>query len=271
MPSYLADYHTHTHLSGDSRSLLLENLQAAVRGGIPELCMTEHWNLLNQRGERLPAHYDFGPVLQQWEKLKGVWSHQVEVRVGIELGNSIVDTAAVQACLDFPELDFIIGSLHSTSPKLGGAGIFTYAKSCTDSRQAHLVLEDYIAQMEELVEAGTFDVLGHIIYPLRYFSPDLHLSLEPWQERLDEILRRVIQTGKGIELNTTQGTTIRQWEPILSRYRELGGEILTLGSDAHRPQFIGAGFPEACTLLRTLGYRWICTYRQRTPQFHALA
>src|SRR5699024_10171915 len=57
MPSYLADYHTHTHLSGDSKSQLWENLNAACQAGIPELCMTEHWNLLNQRGERLPTHY----------------------------------------------------------------------------------------------------------------------------------------------------------------------------------------------------------------------
>ena len=133
-----------------------------------------------------------------------------------------------------------------------------------------MVLEDYIKQMEALVDAGTFDVLGHIIYPLRYFSPNLHLSLDPWQEQLDEILRRVIHSGKGIEFNTTQGTTIRQWAPLLTRYRELGGEILTLGSDAHRPQFIGAGFQEAAQMLQHLGYRYVCTYRQRTPQFHPL-
>ena len=209
-------------------------------------------------------------MIRQWEELKDTWAHRIEVRVGIELGNSIVDTAAVQVCLDFPELDFVIGSLHSVSLDMGGVGIFTYAKSCTDSQQAHMVLEDYIKQMEALVDAGTFDVLGHIIYPLRYFSPNLHLSLEPWQEQLDEILRRVIHSGKGIEFNTTQGTTIRQWAPLLTRYRELGGEILTLGSDAHRPQFIGAGFQEAAQMLQHLGYRYVCTYRQRTPQFHPL-
>ena len=125
MPSYLADYHTHTHLSGDSKSYLWENLNAACQAGIPELCMTEHWNLLNQRGERLPTHYDFQAVLDQWAAIKDDWSHRVEVRVGIELGNSTVDTAAVQACLDFPELDFVIGSLHSVSLDLGGIGIFT--------------------------------------------------------------------------------------------------------------------------------------------------
>ncbi len=270
MPSYLADYHTHTHLSGDSKSQLWENLNAACQAGIPELCMTEHWNLLNQRGERLPTHYDFDAVLNQWAALKDDWSHRVEVRVGIELGNSTVDTAAVQACLDFPELDFVIGSLHSVSLDLGGIGIFTYAKSCTDPQRANSVLEDYIRQMEELVEVGTFDVLGHIIYPLRYFSPDFHLTLDPWQDRLDEILRQVIHSGKGIELNTTQGTTVRQWLPLLTRYRELGGEILTLGSDAHRPQFIGAGFQEAAQMLQHLGYRYVCTYRQRKPQFHSI-
>ena len=71
-------------------------------------------------------------------------------------------------------------------------------------------------------------------------------------------------------MNTTQGTTVRQWLPLLTRYRELGGEILTLGSDAHRPQFIGAGFQEAAQMLQHLGYRYVCTYRQRKPQFHSI-
>lgn len=270
MPPYLADYHTHTHISGDSRSTLLENLTQAHRVGLSELCMTEHWNLLNQKGERLPTHYDFTPSLQQWAALRDTWSGRVEVRLGIELGNSTVDTAAVEACLKLPELDFVIGSLHSMSLARNGLGIFTCAKACTDLVVAHDVLEDYIQQMEELAQAGTFDVLGHIIYPLRYFPSHLQLSLEPWQDRLDGILKRVIDGGKGMELNTSQGPTIRQWAPLLARYRALGGEIITLGSDAHRPEYIGAGFEQAVELLQSLGYRWICTYRQRTPHFHPI-
>lgn len=270
MPPYLADYHTHTYISGDSHSTLLENITQAHRIGLSELCMTEHWNLLNQKGERLPTHYDFAPVLQQWEELKNTWAGRIDVRIGIELGNSTVDTDAVEKCLTLPELDFVIGSLHSTSLSLGGVGIFTYAKSCTDPTLAQRVLEDYIQQMEELVQAGTFDVLGHIIYPLRYFPAEFHLSLDPWQDRLDGILRQVIESGKGMEFNTTQGSTIRAWIPLLTQYRALGGEIITLGSDAHRPACIGAGFDQAVELLQTLGYRWVCTYRQRTPQFHSI-
>lgn len=271
MSMYLADYHTHTHISGDSRSKLRDNVSAAYQAGISELCMTEHWNLLNQRGDRLPTHYDFTPVIQQWAELKEEWQDRLDVRVGIELGNSMVDTPAVQACLNLPELDFVIGSLHSVSLKLGGVGIFTQAKSCPDTATAHTILADYVQQLDELVQAGTFDVLGHIIYPLRYFPPELQLSLEPWQDQLDQILRQVIDQGKGIEFNTSQGSTIYQWTPLLTRYRDLGGEVLTLGSDAHTPQYIGAGFQEACALLRSLGYRWVCTYRQRIPRFHALA
>lgn len=270
MPPYLADYHTHTHISGDSRSTLLENITQAHHIGLPELCMTEHWNLLNQKGERLPTHYDFAAVLREWEQLKPLWADRIDVRLGIEMGNSIVDTTAVEEGLKFPELDFVIGSLHSVSLSMGGVGIFTCAKSCTEKALAQQVLEDYIQQTEELVQAGTFDVLGHIIYPLRYFPAQFQLTLEPWQERLDHILTCVIDSGKGIEFNTSQGSTIRQWIPLLTRYRALGGNIITLGSDAHRPEFIGAGFHEAVELLQTLGYRWVCTYRQRTPQFHSI-
>ncbi|OUN25431.1 hypothetical protein B5G37_04270 [Pseudoflavonifractor sp. An85] len=270
MPLYLADYHTHTYISGDSRSTLLENITQAHRVGLSELCMTEHWNLLNQKGERLPTHYDFSPLLQQWEQLQDTWANRIQVRLGIELGNSTVDTAAVEEGLKLPELDFVIGSLHSMSLARDGVGIFTCAKACTDRTLALDVLEDYIQQMEALVEAGTFDVLGHIIYPLRYFPTQFQLSLEPWQDRLEEILKKVIESGKGMEFNTSQGSTIRQWIPLLTQYRALGGEIITLGSDAHRPEYIGAGFDQAVELLRSLGYRWVCTYRQRTPKFHSI-
>ena len=132
------------------------------------------------------------------------------------------------------------------------------------------LLEDYVLQMEELVKTGTFDVLGHIIYPLRYLPQAYELTLEPWEERLTALMRQIVQSGKGIELNTTQGTTLTQWTWVLERYRQVGGEIITLGSDAHQPGYIGAGFQQALELLEYNGFRWLCTYRRRIPCFHRL-
>ena len=270
MLRYRSDYHTHTRLSGDSKSTLLENAKAAQRAGVAELCTTEHWNLLDQQGNRLPATYDFSPVLQQWRQLRNRWAGKVELRVGIELGNSTVDTAAVEDALRLPQLDFVIGSLHSTSLDWGGIGIYTAAKACRSRQEAVRLLEDYITQLETLVDAGTFDVLGHIIYPLRYLPEEYQLSLEPWEDRLASLLTRTSQMGKGIEFNTTQGTTLTQWIWVLELYRRMGGEIITLGSDAHRPEFIGAGFDQALSMLEQIGFRWVSTYRRRTPCFHRL-
>ena len=121
--------------------------------------------------------------------------------------------------------------------------------------------------LEELVQTKGWDVLGHVIYPLRYIPAEHGLDLRPWWDRLAEIFRAVISQGKGIELNTSAGTTVEQWREVLALYRDLGGEVLTLGSDAHRPQFMAAAFPQALELLRALGFRWLCVYRRRTPLF----
>lgn len=270
MLRYVSDYHTHTYISGDSKSTLMENARAARAAGVAELCMTEHWNLLDQQGNRLPTSYDFEPVLQQWRRLRNRLAGQVELRVGIEVGNSTVDTQAVDRCLGLPQLDFVIGSLHSTSLSYGGIGIYTAAKACTSRQGAEVILEDYIRQMEELAVTDSYDVLGHIIYPLRYLPAEYQLTLEPWEDRLAALLRQVIDSGRGIELNTTQGTTVEGWQWLLKLYRNLGGQIITLGSDAHQARYIGAGFPQAQALLEACGFQWVCTYRRRTPCFHAL-
>ena len=72
---------------------------------------------------------------------------------------------------------------------------------------------------------------------------------------------------RSIELNTSAGATVEQWRDVLELYRDLGGEVLTLGSDAHRPQHMAAAFPQALELIRETGFRWLCVYRQRTPLF----
>ena len=240
---YLSDYHFHTLCSSDSPAPL------------------------DQQGNRLPAVYDWGPSLAQWKKLRSRWPGRLELRLGVEVGNGVLDPAAVDASLTLPELDFVIGSLHSQSARAGGLGIFTAARACAGKEEGTAILDDYMDMLEELVDTQGWDVLGHIIYPLRYIPAEYGLDLRPWRDRLAEILRRVISQGKGIEFNTSAGATVDQWRDVLALYRDLGGQVLTLGSDAHRPQHMAAAFPEALELIRETGFRWLCVYRSRTPLF----
>ena len=264
---YLSDYHFHTLCSSDSPATLTEQAKAAMAACVQEICVTDHWNLLDQQGNRLPTVYDWGPSLAQWRKLRNRWTGKLELRLGVEVGNGVLDPAAVDASLTIPELDFVIGSLHSQSAAAGGRGIFTAAHECTKKEDGVAIIDDYMDMLEELVGTRGWDVLGHVIYPLRYIPAEYGLDLHPWWDRLAEIFRRVISQGKGIEFNTSAGATVDQWREVLALYHDLGGEVLTLGSDAHRPQHMAAAFSEALALIRELGLRYLCVYRRRTPLF----
>ena len=78
------------------------------------------------------------------------------------------------------------------------------------------------------------------------------------------------QAGRAIEVNTWCGRTVTQWQPLLELYRDCGGEIVTVGSDAHTPADVGKGVRAACALLRECGFRRVCTYEKHQPVFHTL-
>lgn len=264
---YLSDYHFHTLCSSDSSASLGRQAVAAMAAGVRDICVTDHWNLLDQQGRRLPLAYDWKPSLEQWKRLRNRWPGKLEIRLGVEVGNGVLNPAAVDASLTIPELDFVIGSLHSQSAAAGGRGIFTVAHECTKKEDGAAIIDDYMDMLEELVQTDGYDVLGHVIYPLRYIPPEYGLDLHPWWDRLAEVLRTVIRRGRGIELNTSAGATVEQWRDVLELYRDLGGEVLTLGSDAHRPAHMAAAFPQAVELIRETGFRWLCVYRGRSPLF----
>ena len=97
------------------------------------------------------------------------------------------------------------------------------------------------------------------------------LDVKRYWDQIEAILKCVVESGRGIECNTSRGQG--PWLPgrdILRRYRELGGEIITLGSDAHTPEFVGEGIREGQELLRECGFRYICTFRELKPIFHKL-
>ena len=99
---------------------------------------------------------------------------------------------------------------------------------------------------------------------------DVPVSLERYYDRIRAILRTAVENGRGMEVNTYRGRTIAEWEPILALYRECGGEILTVGSDAHVPSGVGKGIREALELMAHCGFRYVCTYDKHKPVFHKL-
>lgn len=260
---YLIDYHTHTKCSFDSEAELADMVLAAQAAGLRELCVTDHCDLIDEHGQRV---YDlnWAPLLAQFDETEFFqYRENFILRFGLEFGMGHVDPPCSEAILAQPELDFVIGSVHNYSPERG-SGDF-YLSDMSTPEACGTILEDYFFSMRQLVRIPYFDILGHIIYPFRYTGSNA--SILDWMDQVDYLLKEVIRSDRGIEVNTDRGRQIKDWIPILKRYRELGGEIVTVGSDAHEPRHVGLGVPEACQLLKSLGFKTVCVYNKHRPSF----
>ena len=262
---YLADFHTHTRLSPDSEADALEMAQAARQAGMKELCFTDHVDLLDFNGR--PSGFDgWGPYLKQFHALS---VPGLTLRLGVELGEAWENPELAAYIVSQPELDFVIGSVHNLDSAHGGTDLY-FIDYSTEENCYH-TLKIYMDCLALQVAQDTFDILGHIIYPLRYMNGKAgqHIRLDPFFSQLEEIMKTLIRKDKGIEVNTCRGRTVEEWREVLALYRDCGGRIVTLGSDAHRPQDMSKGIPQAAMLLKEFGFD-LAVYEKRQPTFHTL-
>lgn len=264
---YLVDYHTHTQCSPDSRAPLDQMVRAASAAGLSELCTTDHFDLQDEEGGRVSA-LDWDPILDQYRLAAPQAAGQgIQLRLGLELGGAQVDPACAAAVLAGAELDFVIGSVHNLSPGRGGRDF--YFLDYHTPQACYQALDDYFDSLAALAVLDCFDVMGHIIYPLRYMQkiPGHPVALEGYQDRLRALLTTLADRGRGIEVNTWCGRTLEEWRPVLALYRVCGGELVTIGSDAHVPESVGNGMAQAQELLKETGFRYLTVFNRRTPQF----
>lgn len=268
---YLADYHTHTLCSPDARNSMTEMAAAAAAAGLDEICFTDHvepleWNTTIPLAE----DYDWQALERAFAEAKAAVGDTIRLRLGIELGDAPWGFARTEELLSkAPELDFIIGSIHTLPPPVAmDAAFFTPA----DETEARAGMADYLTQVERLVRWGRFHVVGHLTLPLRYLNErrGFHLTFDGFEAEMEEILRLVIQKGLGIEVNTNHGNAPLPDGKWLRMYRQLGGEIITLGSDAHQTAGVGCAIREGQELLRQCGFRRFCTFDRGTPVWHEL-
>ena len=265
---YLADYHTHTCCSPDSDAPLTEMAAAAERMGLGELCTTDHCDLLGLEGERL-EQWSWAGILGQYRA--AAESSGIKVTLGLELGGAPEDRLMARAILSQAAPDFVIGSIHNQSRVVGGRDF--YVLDYPDEAACRWIMKSYFNSLTDLANMpDCYDVIGHITYPLRYMNGrgGQKIALTDFREQLEALLRLVVEWGRGIEVNTNRGREVEAWREILALYRSVGGEIVTIGSDAHRPEDVGLGIAEAAALLRESGFRYWTAFTKREPRFVAL-
>lgn len=267
----LWDCHMHSSFSADSPTPMEHMIQKAIDLGLQGITFTEH---LDPDYPKTPENLDFSLDIPSYQKkleeLSIIYKDRIEIRFGIETGLQMhLDTYFHDLVSQIP-FDFVIGSSHVVH------GYDPYYPDFFEGRKEFLCYMEYFESiLENLSVCHDFDVYGHIDYVVRYGpNKNREYSYGRYQDILDEILRKLISMGKGIELNTG-GYHYGLGEPnpctgIIRRYRELGGEIITVGADAHTPDKIAFAFNKACDVLKTCGFQYYTVFKNRKPEFFPL-
>lgn len=263
---FLADCHNHTCCSKDSDAPLVRVAQQAARVGLSMVCTTDHMDLLTREGTVL-EDWSWAPVLEQHRLAREAGIPGLELRLGAEMNAAHVFPERNRRLVEMVELDLAVGAVHNMSAALGGEDFILWHYADEDT--CYRALDDYFDSLLTLSRLDFIDVLAHIPYTLRYMNErdGNHITLERYRERLEDIFTNLINRGAGVEVNTNRGKSLEVYRPLLEQYRSLGGEIVTLGTDAHTPEDIGKGIGDAAGLLKELGFRYYTVYRRRRPEF----
>lgn len=255
----IVDYHTHSTWSVDGTMSVEQALAQCQRSGVVEIAFTEHMDL-GQPGNRGSA-VSIGPYLRELEAMQAAVP-DVRIVRGVEAGLCRRNLANSEAYLDQAELDFVIASVHSFWHKdLFGVDV---ARGRTGAEFLRLYYEEMLFVVEKF---SRLCVVGHLDYPLRYF-PLSEEDLLSCSDVIDEILQTLVRRGGGLEVNLAGARVIGRPHPplwVLQRFRELGGRIVTMGSDAHHVSQIARDWHDGVALLREAGFPSITRYRNMKP------
>ncbi|MCI8863172.1 MAG: histidinol-phosphatase HisJ family protein [Lachnospiraceae bacterium] len=264
-----ADFHLHSSFSGDSDTAPEQIVETGLLKGLSAVCFTDHFDA-DYPYDNVCFMLDTEAYLERVLELRSAYEGRIEIGFGVELGLQPHLGELYRSYVGQYPFDFVIGSTHLMDGK--DPYYASFWEDCAPKDGIRRFLE---ITLENMKAFDDFDVYGHLDYIVRY------APLEPkrffygdYGDLMDEILRFLISRGKGIEVNTggyKAGLGCPNPCPeVLRRYRELGGEIVTMGSDAHAAEYVGGFMDTARDVLRDCGFRYFTVFRGREAVFVAL-
>ena len=259
------DYHMHTIVSFDGHDRGLQMAQAAKAAGLKEICFTDHLDY-DPLGTMPNIAFDTAQYNAEYDALE---VPGLVIRRGMEFGLARDNVELFKKDLKRRHFDFVLGSMHFVDD------LDVYFQPYWDGKTVFQAERRYLEETLECVKIHEdFDVLAHLTY---ISKTHCHPAPRPvpyaeHRELIDEILKTLAAKGKGLEINTSGVDRCGGFLPTADyfrRFKELGGEIVTVGSDAHRSDRVGQYSHEACAILGEI-FGYVCTFADRKPVFHKL-
>lgn len=264
-----SDYHVHTSFSSDCSAPMEEVIKNAISEGVQELALTDHVDF-DFPGTPGTFLIDYDEYLGTFNRLKNLYCNKINLLLGVEIGCQPHIVNKIDHLIKKYPFDFVICSTH-TVDRMNCAGNTFFENQ--EPMQAYIrYLENVLINIKK---CSNYDVCGHLDFIVRYNpAPDKKFHYQDFSDLINTILRTIVETGHGLEVNTAgYRYGLDRAHPsleVLQRYREMGGEIVTIGSDAHRPEHVGNHFESACELLKAAGFSYITRFKKRKPIFTSI-
>lgn len=268
--SISADYHLHTDFSSDSETPMEEMILAGIKAGLRTMCFTEHLDYdypVPEDAPFLTFLLDTDAYLKKTKELASKYTGKCEVLFGIELGIQPHLYDDLKKITTFYPFDFVIGSTHLVD------GVDPYYPDFFDGYGERRAYERYFEHCVENIKAfPQLDSFGHLDYIVRYGpNQNKYYSYKEYSDYIDEILKLLVYNGIALEVNTGSfkyGMNVTNPDfDIIKAYHKMGGELITVGSDAHVPMFVANKFDLVNELLTQAGFKYYTEFKERKATF----
>lgn len=268
------DYHLHSSFSSDADYDIIDIIKSAQKKDINSICITDHYDMdfpIYPDEPDMTFYLNTEEYYKRMSSVKEQFAPDFDLRIGVELGMMPhIGDKLNDYVFSHPELDFIIASVHIVD------GFDPYRPDYFVGKTDYQAYLRYFETILDSLKVFTnYNVLGHMDYILRYGKTKAdNFKATDYYDIFKEIINIIVQNGKGLEINT--GSLYKNLDfphphkDILKLYKDAGGEIITIGSDAHKPEYIGYGFDKAKEILSSLGFKYYCTFSKQSPEFHSI-
>lgn len=270
----MIDCHTHTNNSPDAENSPLDMVKQGISLGLDVMAITDHcevnmWYPKKHYKQTFDYDgYDYMSSLKKSladsTKLKHEFKDKITILSGVELGQASMDFNLAEKILLEHEFDFVIGSVHQIY------GFPDFFIIDYDNVNVDTLLRAYFLNVLKLCKWGRFDILGHLTYPIRYLSEKgITVDMSKFNPIIEEIFKTIIGNGVGIEVNSS-GLRQKCGIPFPSveyvqMYKDFGGTIVSVGSDAHSVEQLGKNVQECIDMVKSCGFEYLTYFKDREP------
>lgn len=258
------DYHMHSSFSNDSKSDMEDMIKKSIELGLKEICFTDHVDYDLDSDDDWGI--DYNKYFDKIDYLQNKYKNNISIKKGIEIG---LQKQIINRCnndINQYPFDFVICSQHAINRSDLYFGNFFLDKT------QHQAYEHYYKELYDIISIyKNYSVLGHLDLVKRYGNYGKVLDDKPFDDIIEAILKQAIYDGKGIEVNTScyryNLPDLTPSRHILTLYKDLGGEIITTGSDSHNPTQVAYNFDYIYSYLKSIGFKYVCSFDKMNPQF----